>query len=271
MKLLIKAIVSLLLIGYCILLYIFGNLVATAGISVFIFGCLYEFYGLCEKLQLKPLKILGLSVTFCLICEAYINNLEGMLHILLLTVFLTFLIVVLNKNHGHNAFLDASVTIFGLVYIVFPMCHLILLCVHPSTGRPGGTDFFIFIIFCNSVCDMCANGIGSWFGKTKMLSHVSPSKTVEGTVGGIIMAVLVSIPAGYLIKFPLIHSLLSGLTIAVSGVVGDFSESLIKRCAGVKDTANVFVEHGGMMDRCDSLFMSSFFFYFYLHYFFWYN
>ncbi|MEQ8223493.1 MAG: hypothetical protein ABRQ37_14375, partial [Candidatus Eremiobacterota bacterium] len=106
MKLLIKAIVSLLLIGYCVLLYIFGNLVATAGISVFIFGCLYEFYGLCEKLQLKPLKILGLSVTCCLICEAYINNLEGMLHILLLAVFLTFLIVVLNKNHGHNAFLD---------------------------------------------------------------------------------------------------------------------------------------------------------------------
>jgi phosphatidate cytidylyltransferase len=79
---------------------------------------------------------------------------------------------------------------------------------------------------------MCANGIGSWFGKRKMLSHVSPSKTVEGTIGGIIMAVLVSIPAGYLIKFPLTHSLLSGLTIAVSGVVGDFSESLIKRCAG---------------------------------------
>lgn len=269
MKLLKKAIVSLLLIGYTVLLYIFGKSVATIGISVFIFGCLYEFYGLCEKVQLKPLKIVGLSVAFCLIYEAYINNLEGMVHVLLLTVLLTFLIVVLDKNHRPHAFLDASVTIFGLVYIVFSMCHLILLCVHPCQGKPGGMDFFMFIILCNSICDMSANGIGSWFGKTRMLSHVSPRKTVEGTLGGIFMAVLISIPAGYLIKFPLYHSLLAGLSIALSGVIGDFSESLIKRSVGVKDAGNVFVEHGGMMDRCDSLFMSSFSFYLYLHYFYW--
>jgi phosphatidate cytidylyltransferase len=268
LKLLKKAIVSFLLIGYTFLLYKFGKVVATIGIAVFILGCLYEFYDLCGKLQLKPLKILGLLAAFPLIYEAYINNLEGMLHVLLITLFLIFFILVLDKSHRPNALMDGAVTIFGLVYVVFTMCHLILLCVHPGTGRPTGMDFFIFIILCNSTCDMSANGIGSWFGKHKMLSYVSPNKTVEGTLGGIFMAIIVSIPLGYFIKFPFYNSLFAGICIAISGVVGDFGESLIKRNVGVKDAGNMFVEHGGMMDRCDSLFMSSFFFYLYLNYFF---
>ncbi|HPZ07480.1 MAG TPA: phosphatidate cytidylyltransferase [Candidatus Eremiobacteraeota bacterium] len=268
MKLLIKASVSFLLIGYVIFLYISGKIVASIGISVFILGSLYEFYGLCEKLQLKPLKVPGLLISILLIYEAYKNNLEGMIHVLLLTILGTFLILILDKRHLSNALLDAAVTIFGLLYVVFPMCHLILLCVYPCESRPNGLDLFLFIILCNSTCDMSANGIGSWLGRHKILTHVSPNKSIEGTLGGIIMAVLIAIPVGYFIKFPFYHSLLGGLCIAITGVIGDFGESLIKRSAGVKDAGNLFVEHGGMLDRCDSLFMSSFCFYFYLIYFF---
>jgi len=71
---------------------------------------------------------------------------------------------------------------------------------------------------------------------------------------------------GYFIKFPFPHFLIVGFCIGIAGVIGDFSESLIKRNVGVKDAGAVFIEHGGMLDRCDSLFLSSFLSYIYLIY-----
>jgi len=270
LKLLVKATVSLLLIGYVFVLYKFGGLVATAGISVFIIGCLYEFYGLCDRLELKPLKWLGLLSSIFIIFEADKNNPKGMFYVILITVFIVFIKLILDKKHLNRAILDASITIFGLIYVAVLLSHLILVCKLPSLSQnrpPSGMDFFLFIVLSNAIGDMSANGIGRYLGKTKFLPHISPKKTVEGTLGGIFMAIITATITGFFIKFPLEHSIMAGICIGLSSVVGDYFESLLKRNAGVKDAGTLFVEHGGMLDRCDSLFLSSFVCYFYLNYF----
>ena len=257
------------MIGYTFILYRYGGLVATAGISIFIFGCLYEFYQVCEKLEVKPIKWLGLLASFFIIWQAHKSNPTGILYVILIAVFIAFLKLILDKKHFDTAVFDISITFFGLIYIAVLLGHLILICrLEPlQENMPSGMDFFIFIILANSIGDMSANGIGSYFGRTKFLPHISPKKTLEGTLGGIIMSVVTATVTGHFIKFPLYHSIIAGLCIGLSSIVGDFFESLIKRNAGVKDAGSLFVEHGGMLDRCDSLFISSFVCYCYLTFF----
>ena len=99
--------------------------------------------------------------------------------------------------------------------------------------------------------------VGSIIGKTP-LSKISPKKTWEGTIGGIILTIVViSVTAYYLDRIPVIHAaILSGLA-AISGTYGDLFESKLKRMAKVKDSGSFMPGHGGFLDRFDSLLFAS--------------
>jgi phosphatidate cytidylyltransferase len=94
---------------------------------------------------------------------------------------------------------------------------------------------------------------GSFIGKTP-LSPISPKKTIEGTLGGIILSVLIITIAGSIIGYyPWYHWLMISLISSVAGTLGDLLESKLKRLAGVKDSGNILPGHGGFLDRFDSL------------------
>ena len=160
--------------------------------------------------------------------------------------------------------LAATLKLTGILTIGWVLgYHLILLRNVESIGR-----HLIFllagIIWCS---DTGAYLVGRAFGKHKLGTPVSPRKTIEGTIGGLVVGTLTS----FILSIILLEETLSwgdaifiGLLLSVLGQLGDLSASLMKRTAGVKDSGQVIPGHGGFIDRCDSLIFSTPVLYYYL-------
>ncbi len=120
---------------------------------------------------------------------------------------------------------------------------------------PNGRELLTFCILVVFASDSGAYFVGKRFGARKLAPNVSPGKTWEGLVGGLISAVMVAWLLGELLSldYSTARILVIGLTIAVVGSVGDLGESWIKRLAGVKDSGVIVPGHGGIMDRLDAL------------------
>ncbi len=162
---------------------------------------------------------------------------------------------------------DIAASIFGLFYLGFLPSHWIKLrnlqnidfsISLQSIQEPMGIltiGFYITLITCLMIvaCDIGSYYFGKIYGKHS-LSPISPSKTIEGALGGFFSAIVVGIFSVYLIdwKFDLIVGAILGLFVALFALVGDLTESMMKRDAGLKDSGNVLPGHGGILDRFDS-------------------
>jgi phosphatidate cytidylyltransferase len=116
-----------------------------------------------------------------------------------------------------------------------------------------GLTYTILTFLCIWAADIGAYIIGKFFGKTR-LSDISPKKTVEGAVFGITASVIVALAGAYFLDLPnyLITGLALGLLIGIASLLGDLTESMLKRDAGVKDSGQLIPGHGGILDRTDS-------------------
>ncbi len=182
--------------------------------------------------------------------------------ILLSIIFLVVIVTDMKIN-----FKDASFTFFGIIYIVgFLMFFPIL---YGVTGKISGKFLVWFIIFASWGSDTFAYCIGKKFGKHKF-SKVSPNKTIEGCIGGILGAIAFSFIGAFVMNnyydTQISYCTISILTaiLSVIGQIGDFSASVIKRYFNIKDFSELFPGHGGMIDRIDSVMFVSPFAYFLL-------
>ncbi len=149
-------------------------------------------------------------------------------------------------------------TLMGLLYVAFPIGFLVRLVL--GWGGVRGRWLLLFLIVVVKFTDIGAFFIGSWLGRHKLIPRVSPAKTWEGCIGGVLTAVA----AGFLVRALLggdlgavrlsaMHTLLLSLLLSVAGILGDLAESLLKRAAGVKDSATYIAGMGGMLDVFDSI------------------
>ncbi len=172
----------------------------------------------------------------------------GVLFAILLPVimFLESKLVFL-KNIGYS--------LFGLLYISLPLALLVDLRMHWDNEL--SVTLPLLVVFSLWINDTMAYIVGSMVGKTP-LSPVSPKKTWEGTIGGVLLTVIViSLIAHSTERLSIIYAaVLSGLA-AISGTFGDLFESKLKRMAGVKDSGNIMPGHGGFLDRFDSVLFAS--------------
>jgi phosphatidate cytidylyltransferase len=139
----------------------------------------------------------------------------------------------------------------GIGYISLSFGFLVQLY-HFSSFLPL---FVILLIWSN---DTFAYLVGSFIGKTKYVPNISPNKTLEGTIGGIIITVALAVIFFYFFTFQhfnnnIIHSIAIALIVGIAGTIGDLIESKLKRMAGIKDSGNIMPGHGGAFDRFDSL------------------
>lgn len=149
---------------------------------------------------------------------------------------------------------DIAITILGVLYIPFTLSFIKLILALPY-GR-----FYILFVFCGAfISDTCAFLVGSKIGKTKLAPDISPNKTVEGSIGGIIGVLIAFIILALVGKFTLdinvniFYWVFVALVAAVAGQFGDLTESAIKRYCKIKDSGKIMPGHGGVLDRFDSL------------------
>lgn len=152
-----------------------------------------------------------------------------------------------------TAAVPVSISVFVLlrdVYITYP----------DKFTKAGGVFLILFAMFCAWMTDTFAYFTGKFFGKHKLCPNVSPNKTVEGAVGGVVSNVIACTVMFFVFDkfFFTVHTLEWWQIIIISAVLsvismfGDLSASLIKRNHGIKDFGNIFPGHGGVMDRIDS-------------------
>lgn len=156
-----------------------------------------------------------------------------------------------------KGFLKAVGTLqWGLMLTVFSISHVAFLLVLKADGNPlaGGAGLVLFLVFLTAINDIAQYVWGKMLGRHKIIPKISPNKTREGLIGGIITTtILAFILAPYLTPFDLFQSLGVGLYLSITGFIGDITISALKRDLGIKDSGNILPGHGGILDRIDSL------------------
>ena len=232
---------------------------------------LWEFYLLLEKNNYKPQKYFGITGGISIfIFISYESNhplFLGWSVALLLIFFLLFFVFFITElfRKTEKPFQNIGFTILGLIYIPIPF--LVWL---PNVFKHGeemnllnsyviyNPDIllgFFFLVWSN---DTFAYLVGRAFGKHKLFERISPKKTWEGFIGGIlctqIIAYLISI---YFTELAPMHWHIVALIVSIFGTLGDLVESMFKRSLGVKDSGNILPGHGGILDRFDGVLLSS--------------
>ena len=136
--------------------------------------------------------------------------------------------------------------------------------------RPKGSVFLLVISLCAAwLADSGAYFAGTFFGKTKLCPNISPKKTVEGVVGGVlsngVIMLMISFVYDKILKGESVNYIgvfIAGMLAAVIGLIGDLTASVVKRQTGIKDYGNIMPGHGGVMDRFDSVLLVAPFMYY---------
>lgn len=155
---------------------------------------------------------------------------------------------------------DVATTFLGIIYAGWLPSYIPLLRQLPEVGL-GITFLFFGTIFAT---DVGAYLVGKRFGKHPLIGPLSPKKTIEGSLGGTLCALLVGAGIGYAFHFPMRHVLTLAVLTSVIAQISDLSESMIKRDAGKKDSGTMIPGHGGVLDRVDSFLLAGAAIYFYI-------
>jgi phosphatidate cytidylyltransferase len=150
---------------------------------------------------------------------------------------------------GAEALASVSATLFPALYIGLPIAALV------GIRTMGGPRVLFLLMLTVIVSDTSQYYTGRLFGRRPLAPAVSPKKTVEGAVGGLVFGTALFAVVGmwWLPALPILFRVLLGLTLVALGIAGDLFESMLKRSAGVKDSSALIPGHGGILDRIDAL------------------
>lgn len=182
---------------------------------------------------------------------------------ILILLFVSFLIVLFKKA-TKSPFNDLGLIFLTYFYSIMPFSIILNIPYGNEANTYEGTTFLGCIILVWST-DTFAYLTGKSIGKTKLFERISPNKTIEGSIGGLLLTLITAgILSIYFTQYSLLQWLGLSLIISTFGSLGDLVESMFKRAANIKDSGNLIPGHGGVLDRFDSLIFAAPFIYFYL-------
>jgi len=268
--LLTRVVSAVILVLVVVILLWWGDIPFLVGITLIVFGGLWELYGTFAKHGYKPAGPLSIAAGCAFPILAYFtrNRADGMTWLMTaLALYLPLLFAwCLVRGGSKSPTTDIAVSLLGVVLVGFCLAHFVLMLGFDSISWT--VPFTIIVMVW--ISDAVAYLVGSAIGRHKMFPRISPGKSWEGFLAGT-AGVFV---AAYILKITVNRSWLSvgvamelAVMVCVLGPLGDLSESLVKRELGIKDMSSLIPGHGGIMDRFDSMFFTAAVSYYFLRYF----
>ncbi|MFA5145425.1 MAG: phosphatidate cytidylyltransferase [Candidatus Omnitrophota bacterium] len=230
-------------------------------VAAFIIAGLYEFFTMLERKGISIYKYVGIGIG-AIIPLSIVFRFEPTRkwELLCIVLILLFLIIMqFRRRQNSGAIVGISTTIFGIVYVSWLLSFLIKI-----RYLEGGLGLLAAVLLITKLSDIGAYLIGMRFGKTPLIPRISPKKSVEGSIGGLVFGVSGSLAASSFLQLSFLHTISLGICLSVLAQLGDLSESLMKRDCQVKDSGNIFPGLGGVLDTIDSLLFTAPAFYFYM-------
>jgi phosphatidate cytidylyltransferase len=255
------------ILGACALGTIFCYWLYVATVVALIALGLHEFLTLVEKKGIQVYKFFGIIVGIIIPMSIFFRfELTRGWELLFISLALGALFVLqFSRRESTNAVLAISTTMFGLFYIAWFFSFMIKIRI-----LPHGIAMVGCLLLITKGADIGAFLTGVRWGKRSLIPRISPKKTVEGTLGGLLFAVLGALASKSFLPnlgvFSWGNMIIMGIVLGGLGLLGDLSESLIKRDCGAKDSSTIFPGMGGVLDVIDSLLFTAPAFYFYINY-----
>lgn len=240
-----------------------GGFVFASVVGIFVYFAMKEYVSILKCKGFQPSLGISLFTSFLLFLTSVAHRHDLYPVVITLGVILSFCGVLFRLRQPYIA--NVATTIFGIILCWLPS-HVYLI---RGLGSPGkgfltlcnhnqGLIYLTMLFFTILSTDLLAYFVGRKYGKHKLCPEVSPKKSIEGAIAGAVGAVLTTIVFGMvLLKLTLLKSIICGLLITFFAQIGDLSESLLKRDAGVKDSGNSLPGHGGFLDRADSYILAA--------------
>ncbi|MDX2187038.1 MAG: phosphatidate cytidylyltransferase [Opitutaceae bacterium] len=248
------------------LLYYFGSAGAVWIVAAITALTLWEFYALLKHMGYDPFDKLGISLGLATVLIPFYGRYIGLeintADILAFAV-IAFSVRILGERDPENRVETLAATLLGIVYVAANLKYFVNIITLPGPHSATGLVYFIWLIAVSKFCDVGALLSGMAFGRHKMAPIISPKKTWEGAIGGVLVSMGVGagiavlahkwLPDGFT---PLIAAAIA-LPVAVIAIVADLVESIIKRRATIKDSGATIPGIGGMFDVTDSLILTA--------------
>lgn len=243
------------ILGIFILVFIVnkgGYYLSFATLIISLIG-LNEFYDAIRKLNKKPISLIGYLATLLFFgIQSSLIDFDFLFTALIITSLITFLF---NKN---LTFEDVALTILGVLYIPFLLFHISFL---------DNTKYIWLVFIISFGTDTFAYFVGTSIGKKRLCPEISPKKSVEGAIGGVLGSIFLTFIYAKFAGLDSIEKLIILSIIAsIVSQFGDLIASKLKRSIGIKDYGNLIPGHGGVLDRFDSIILAAPVIYYYVYY-----
>ncbi len=233
---------------------IYGKWAILLMLLVIIFFASKEYVKILEHKGFYPsLKVMFLS-QLIIASIAYFQRFDLVAVALTFCSIGAFMWVLFRGRQPYIA--NVATTLLGIIYCGWFPLHLIFLRHLSSERFHDGLGFVVLMFTAILMTDIGCYYAGRHLGKHKLAPIVSPNKTIEGSIGGAIAAVIGALIIGYFLQLEWYFSVMLGFLCTVFAQIGDLCESLLKRDAGVKDSGHSLPGHGGFLDRTDSFILT---------------
>ena len=251
---------GLIMAPLLVLLYFGGYPLMIAAFLIGIVG-LYEFYKGFHSVGARPNYIVGALATFALYAINLLHLDDRWWMLWLVLVIMAGFISCLYKFEERTLY-DGMATVIGVIYVVFFSFHVVLISQTPHY-------ILIWMVVLSAFgSDIFAYFTGRALGKHKLCPNLSPKKTVEGSIGGVLGAVVLCGLFAYIFaRHYFVDALIIGFFASILSQFGDLVASSFKRKMGIKDYGNLIPGHGGILDRFDSVLFTAPFVYYYIYFF----
>lgn len=233
--------------------FLWEPIIITIAIALLAAGAVYELLHNAAGIKCKLSCIWACLFSFYVPFTRFIHEDFGVSLIFVLfgaIIYGAVAAVLVLKNHSEFG-LGQIASFYGLPLVYGGM----FFCLSGVINNDSGIYYLLLLLNFSSVCDMGAYFVGVTCGKHKLCPAISPKKTVEGAIGGVVSSIIVTVILSLCFSKSLILPIILTVPFCILGMVGDLFASAIKRSVNLKDYGNLIPGHGGILDRVDSIIM----------------